>query len=117
MKPDFQTCGLAKTLKVIGSKWTLAIIYELDGGPKRFNDLQRTLQMSPRTLSLRLVQMEQDRIISKKVFAEMPPHVEYALTRKGQSLEAIIGSMCEWGSKVRVSATVPEKVAKSQVKA
>ena len=101
MTTDFQSCGLAKTLKVIGSKWTLAIIYELDGGPKRFNDLQRSLQMSPRTLSLRLQQMEQDKIISKKVFAEMPPHVEYTLTRKGQSLEAIINSMSEWGSRSR----------------
>ncbi len=102
MSNDFQTCGLSKTLKVIGSKWTLAIIYSLEDGPKRFNDLQKALQVSPRTLSLRLQQMEQDKIISKKVFAEMPPHVEYSLTKKGESLEAIIRSMSTWGEKARV---------------
>lgn len=110
MKADYQSCNLAKTLEVIGSKWTLAIIYELDDGPKRFNDLQRTLRMSPRTLSLRLQQMEADKIISKKVFAEMPPHVEYTLTRKGHSLEAIIDSMSEWGRRSRVTAEVRKEV-------
>jgi DNA-binding HxlR family transcriptional regulator len=98
MEMDHSNCGVAKTLKIIGSKWTLLILRDLFDGAKRFGELQNSLSgISPRTLSLRLDQLEKDGIIKKKIFAEVPLHVEYSLTSKGKSLEEIIAKMREWG--------------------
>ncbi len=94
---DYANCGLAKTLKIIGSKWTLMILYSLFEGTKRFGELQDGLGLSPRTLALRLQQLEQDKIITKKVFAEVPPRIEYTLTDKGRSLHKVIKDLSVWG--------------------
>jgi DNA-binding HxlR family transcriptional regulator len=96
-KKDYVNCGLAKTLKIIGSKWTLMILYSLFDGTKRFGELQDDLGLSPRTLALRLQQLEQDKIITKKVYAEVPPKVEYTLTEKGRSLHKVIKDLSVWG--------------------
>ncbi len=96
-KKDYANCGLAKTLKIIGSKWTLMILYSLFDGTKRFGELQDDLGLSPRTLALRLQQLEQDKIITKKVYAEVPPRVEYTLTEKGQSLHKVVKDLSAWG--------------------
>lgn len=97
MNPSDQQC-LSKTLKVIGSKWTIPILHQLCGGTKRFGQLARALPgVSPKTLSLRLRQLERGGMVKKKVFAEVPLHVEYSLTSKGQSLRTIISKMREWG--------------------
>ncbi len=89
-----------RTLKIIGSKWTILILRELCEGTKRFGELQRSLEgISPKTLSLRLQQLEKDGIVKKKVFAEVPLRVEYSLTSKGLSLKEIIGKMRQWGEK------------------
>lgn len=93
-------CGVAKTLKVIGSKWTMLILHNLFEGKKRFGELQKTLDgISPKTLSQRLQELEQEGIITKKVFAEVPLHVEYTLTKKGESLGEIFDTMAAWGEK------------------
>lgn len=96
---DHISCGLTKTLKTIGSRWTLHILRELcDGKPKRFGELERALTgISPRTLSLRLKQLEKDALVSKRVFAEIPLHVEYTLTRRGSSIKSIITQLQNWG--------------------
>ena len=87
-----------KTLKIIGSKWTILMLRELFEGTKRFGELQKALDgISPKTLSLRLKQLEKDKIIKKKVFAEIPLHVEYSLTSRGQSLSDIIDKIKDWG--------------------
>ncbi len=89
-----------RTIKIIGSKWTVLILRELCENTKRFGELQRALPgISPKTLSLRLKQLEKDGIVKKKIFAEIPLHVEYSLTPKGQSLRDIIEKMREWGEK------------------
>lgn len=94
-----------RTTKIIGSKWTILILRELCEGTKRFGQLQRSLSgISPKTLSLRLKQLEKDGIVKKKVFAEVPLHVEYSLTPKGQSLRDIIEKMREWGERSASSA-------------
>jgi DNA-binding HxlR family transcriptional regulator len=91
-------CGVAKTLKVIGSKWTMMIIHNIFEGNNRFGSLQRGLPgISPKTLSQRLQELEEERIITKKVFAEVPLHVEYSLTAKGKSLSGIFASLAQWG--------------------
>lgn len=92
------TCGVAKTLKIIGSKWTMLILHNLFEGKKRFGQLQRELiDISPKTLSLRLHDLEQEGIINKKIFTEVPLHVEYTLTKKGRSLGEIFNQMAKWG--------------------
>ena len=91
-------CGVAKTLKVIGSKWTMMIVHNIFEGNNRFGSLQRALPgISPKTLSQRLQELESEKIISKKVFAEVPLHVEYTLTEKGKSLSGIFDSLAQWG--------------------
>lgn len=98
---DASTCGVTKTLKIIGAKWTTLILRDLLTGPKRFGQLQRSLAgISPKTLSLRLDELEQDGLITKTSFAEVPPRVEYALSAKGQSLHVIIDDMRAWGERV-----------------
>jgi len=93
-----KNCGVTKTLKIIGSKWTILILHDLCQGTKRFGELQRSLTgISPKTLSLRLQQLEKNGILKKKVFAEVPLHVEYSLTEKGKSLKAVIDGMHKWG--------------------
>ncbi len=97
MNAHDKTCVM-KTLKIIGSKWTILLLRELFDGTKRFGQLQKALDgISPKTLSLRLKQLERDRILKKKVFAEIPLHVEYSLTPKGQSLSDIIEKIKDWG--------------------
>ncbi len=97
MTPIDQQC-LSKTLKVIGSKWTIPILHQLCGGTRRFGQLAQTLPgISPKTLSLRLKELERGGVVKKKVFAEVPLHVEYSLTAKGLSLRTIINKMKTWG--------------------
>ncbi len=95
--PD-DDCAVAKTLKIIGSKWTMLILHNLFEQKKRFGELQRSLEgISPKTLSQRLQELEQDGIITKKVYAEIPLHVEYNLTEKGKSLKKIFTDLASWG--------------------
>lgn len=97
MNSHDKTCVM-KTLKIIGSKWTILLLRELFEGTKRFGELQKALDgISPKTLSLRLKQLEKDHIIKKKVFAEIPLHVEYSLTARGQSLSDVIKKIKDWG--------------------
>ena len=93
-----KNCGVAKTLKIIGSKWTMLILHNLFEGSKRFGELQRSLEgISPKTLSTRLTELEDEEIINRKVFAEVPLHVEYSLTAKGRSLKEVFDQMASWG--------------------
>jgi len=94
------TCPIEKTLSIIGKKWTLLIIRDLLGGKKRFSQLAQSLyQISPRTLSSRLKDLEKNGIITKKIFNQIPPHVEYQLTQKGKELKNILDQIRKWGSK------------------
>ncbi len=95
-----QYCGVAKTIKIIGSKWTLFILHALFDGKKRFGELQKQLVgISPKTLSERLKALEKEGIIKKEIFAEIPLRVEYSLTPKGKSLEKVFKDMAAWGEK------------------
>lgn len=110
---DSKTCGVVKTLKIIGSKWTVLILRDLFDGKRRFAELQRSLSgISPKTLSARLATLQKEGIIKRKVFAEVPLHVEYSLTPKGESLREIIKNMREWGE---VDHTTVENVTFSSL--
>ena len=94
-----ETCPIAKTLDVIGTKWTFLIIRDLlIEGTMRFSDLLKSMNgISPKTLSLRLKTLENHGILKKKVFPEVPPRVEYTLTEKGKILEGIFIELKRFG--------------------
>jgi DNA-binding HxlR family transcriptional regulator len=91
---------VAGALGVMGNKWTALIVMQLAKGPARFSGMEQALhRISPRTLSQRLDELEQKKIITKQCFAEVPPRVEYTLTQKGKDLIPILKSMAAWGDK------------------
>jgi DNA-binding HxlR family transcriptional regulator len=91
---------VAEALAIVGNKWTALIVMALSQGCGRFSALEVSLSgISPRTLSQRLDYLEENELITKKSFAEVPPRVEYALTDKGRDLLPILKSMADWGEK------------------
>lgn len=95
------TCEMEVTLKMIGGKYKPLILESLiSNGTQRFNQLMHQMtQISQRTLTNQLRELEKDGLIHRKVYAEVPPKVEYSITEKGKSLENILELMCEWGEK------------------
>jgi DNA-binding HxlR family transcriptional regulator len=86
------------TAEIICSKWTLLLVRDLSEGHSRFCELERSLAgISPRTLSLRLRALEEEGIVERQTFPEVPPRVEYALTEKGLALLPIIDNMRAYG--------------------
>jgi DNA-binding HxlR family transcriptional regulator len=93
------SCPVCRTAEVVCGKWTLLLVRDLSEGHTRFCELERSLQgISPRTLSLRLRALEEEGIVERQTFAEVPPRVEYALTEKGWALLPIIDGMREYGT-------------------
>jgi len=91
-------CPVGCCAEIISGKWTLLVIRDLAESNRRFCELERSLRgISPRTLSLRLRALEEEGIVERTTFAEVPPRVEYALTEKGLALIPIIDSMREYG--------------------
>lgn len=94
-----ETC-VAHTTRILGDKWSPRIIHALSRGPKRFTQLQADAGgVNPRTLSLRLDDLEEAGIITRTLFAEVPPRTEYALTPKGRDLLPILEQMVQWGER------------------
>lgn len=92
-------CPVCRTADIVCGKWTLLIIRDLTERRARFCELERSLRgISPRTLSLRLRALEEDGVVERRTFPEVPPRVEYALTEKGCALLPIIESMRTYGS-------------------
>src|SRR5438094_6597165 len=93
------TCRVCATAEVVCGKWTLLVIRDLAEGRSRFCELERSLDgISPRTLSLRLRSLEEEGILERKTYPEVPPRVEYALTEKGRALVPIVESMRAYGT-------------------
>ena len=101
-KDELPDCPVATTISLIGSKWKLLIIRNLLQRPWRFNELQKDLEgISQKVLTDSLRSMEADGIITRTVFPEVPPHVEYALSELGESLRSIMKSMETWGTEYK----------------
>ena len=97
-KAELPECPVATTVSLIGSKWKLLIMRNLLARPWRFNELQKNLEgISQKVLTDSLRSMEADGIITRTVFPEVPPRVEYSLSELGESMRPIIKSMEEWG--------------------
>ena len=91
-------CPVCRTADVVCGKWTLLVIRDLAERHARFGELERSLEgISPRTLSLRLRALEEEGVVERRTFPEVPPRVEYALTEKGRALVPLIESMRVYG--------------------
>ena len=98
-KDELPDCPVATTVSLIGSKWKLLIMRNLLVCPWRFNELQKSLDgISQKVLTDSLRSMEADGIITRTVYPEVPPRVEYALSELGESMRPIIKSMEAWGN-------------------
>lgn len=96
--PVDETCPVCLTADVVCGKWTLLLVRDLAAGTSRFCELERSLAgISPRTLSLRLRALEEEGMVERQTFGEVPPRVEYALTPKGLALLPIIDGMRDYG--------------------
>lgn len=94
-------CSVEAALDVIGNKWKGVILFHLLEGTKRFNELRRLIpSVTQRMLTLQLRELEKDLIISRKIYPQVPPKVEYTLTEFGQSLRPVLFSLREWGTKI-----------------
>jgi DNA-binding HxlR family transcriptional regulator len=97
-KNELPACPVATTVQLIGNKWKLLIIRNLLARPWRFNELQRSLEgVSQKVLTDCLRSMERDGLITRTVYPESPPRVEYALSDLGASMRPILDSMEKWG--------------------
>lgn len=94
-------CPVARTLDIIGERWTILILRDLfKQGPRRFQDFQQSLTgVSPNTLSARLKTLEEHAIIQRTLYEDRPPRAEYALTDRGRTLGPILRSLRDWGEK------------------
>lgn len=91
-------CPVEATVDVAGGKWKPVIIFHLLSGKKRFGELKKTVgDVSQRSLTMQLRQLEVDGVVERRVFAEVPPRVEYSLTEFGQTLAPVLKAMKEWG--------------------
>lgn len=98
-KDELPECPVATTVAIIGSKWKLLIIRNLLTRPWRFNELKKDLDgISQKVLTDSLRALEEDGIITRTVYPEVPPRVEYALSELGQSMRPILNAMQEWGT-------------------
>ena len=97
-KEELPACPVATTVQIVGSKWKLLILRNLLARPWRFNELRKDLDgISQKVLTDSLRSMEADGIITRTVYPEVPPRVEYALSELGESMRPIIQSMEQWG--------------------
>jgi len=116
-------CPVKLTASIIGGKWKPSLLFYLEGHTRRFCELQRLIPgLTKKMLTQHLRELERDGIIRRKVYAEVPPRVEYSLTRHGDSLKPILKLMSAWGNRhrarygltvVRAQKSVPEQAERS----
>ncbi len=104
-KEELPECPVATTVQLIGNKWKILIIRNLLGKKQRFTDFVKTIPgISKKVLTDNLRALEEDGLIEREVFAEVPPRVEYSLTPLGKTLEPILTAMREWGDYYKQNA-------------
>jgi DNA-binding HxlR family transcriptional regulator len=98
MKATDNRCPAEFTLAMIGGRWKIPILFHLLGGRKRFTELARALNgVTQKMLTQQLREMQRNGLVERKVFAQVPPKVEYSLTNLGVSLRPVVDAMCRWG--------------------
>jgi DNA-binding HxlR family transcriptional regulator len=94
------SCPVAKTLDIIGERWTLLVVRDLlKLGPRKFQDFEESLGVAPGILSDRLKVLEEEGVIERGFYSSHPPRAEYKLTPKGRELRTVVGALAVWGSK------------------
>lgn len=100
---DENNCPVKATMEIIGGKWKPIILYYLKEGMQRFGELQRLIpHITKKMLTQQLRELERDEIVVRKVYAEVPPKVEYSLSKHGQSLKPVLEQMAVWGNTHRL---------------
>jgi DNA-binding HxlR family transcriptional regulator len=102
------SCGIEAAVQVIGGKWKVLILWELRDGVRRFGELRRALPgISEKMLTQQLRELEADEVVTREVYREVPPKVEYGLTDFGRSLNEVLEPLCDWGERhmTRIAAT------------
>ena len=95
-----QECPVARTLNIVGDRWTVLVLRDLANGQRRFNDLLASLEgISPNLLADRLKRLEEHGMAERVFYSQHPPRAEYRLTEKGQELVSVIRAIAEWGLK------------------
>ena len=95
---ELPACPVETTLTLISSKWKVLIVRDLLAGTKRFGELQRSVgNVSQKVLTAQLREMEEDGLVDRKAYPEVPPRVEYSLTELGRSLEPVLSALWNWG--------------------
>lgn len=101
---ELPDCPVETTLTLIGDKWKVLILRDLLTGTKRFGELKKSVgNISQKVLTAQLRAMEESGLLTRKVYAEVPPRVEYTLTELGQSLHPILDAMWNWGEEYKAS--------------
>ncbi len=91
-------CPAEVTLRIIGGRWKVLILYQLFAGVKRFSELQRSIAgITQKMLTQQLRELERDGIVQRTVYPQVPPKVEYRLTEHGETLKPVVNAMCKWG--------------------
>lgn len=102
---ELPACPVETTLTLIGNKWKVLIIRDLLTGTKRFGELKKSIgSVSQKVLTAQLRAMEEDGLVHREVYAEVPPRVEYSLTELGWSLKPILDAMVNWGNNYKNQA-------------
>jgi DNA-binding HxlR family transcriptional regulator len=105
------SCGMANSLRILGGRWKPAILCRLRYGIMRYNELKKSIEgISERMLVAQLRELENDGIIERVVYPEVPPRVEYKLTELGLTMEPMLIAMSDWGNFYRVTTHEPDKV-------
>ncbi len=98
MDKALPACPVETTLSLISDRWKVLIIRDLLGGTKRFGELRKSVgNVSQKVLTANLRSMEEDGLLTRRVYAEVPPRVEYTLTETGMSLRPVLDAMQSWG--------------------
>lgn len=110
-------CPVSRAMQALGGKWKLHIVYHLMKGTMRFGALQRAVPgVTQQMLTAQLRELEQDGIVNRKVYAQVPPKVEYSLTALGQGLRPLTDALAEWGQHLPdVKGAVPRDLASGQI--
>ena len=104
MKKPLSDCPVETTLQLIGDKWKILIIRDLLDGTKRFNELKKSLTgITQKVLTSKLRDMEDSGLLTRKIYPEVPPKVEYSLTNLGSSLFPILETLAIWGDEYKKS--------------
>ena len=98
-RPKAAKCPAEATINVIGGRWKVPIVWHLFTGTMRFSELRRALpDVTPKMLTQQLRELEDDGVVRRKVYPQVPPKVEYSLTDRGLSLKPVVQSMCRWSA-------------------